>query len=123
MAPPVQWAERMEKITRETIIDRRQPLIRWSAVLAGSALAVGLWILLQTLGMGLGLAAVDTDDAGSLKGVGIGTGIWSLIAPLIAMFFGAYVAGRLAVTHDRRIGAIHGSVMWGLATVVGLWAM
>jgi hypothetical protein len=113
----------MRPITRETIIDRRQPMTRWSAVLAGTALAIGLWILLQTLGMGLGLAAVDVDDAGSLKGVGIGTGIWSIIAPLIAMFIGAFVVGRLAGTIDRRVGAMHGSVMWALATAVGLWAM
>jgi len=92
-------------------------------VFGGTVLAVGLWILLQTLGMGLGLAAVQTDDAGSLKGVGIGTGIWSVIAPLIALFIGAYVAGRLSASRDRKVGAIHGSVMWGLAIAIGLWAM
>jgi hypothetical protein len=110
-------------ISRETIIDRRQPLMRWGAVFAGTALAVGLWILLQTLGMGLGLAAVDTDDAGSLKAVGIGTGIWSVIAPLIALFIGAYVAGRLAGAREVRVGGTHGAVGWSLATVIGLWAM
>jgi hypothetical protein len=113
----------VKPISRETILDRRQPLMRWSAVFAGTVLAIGLWILLQTLGMGLGLSAVDTDDAGSLKGVGIGTGIWSIIAPLIAMFLGAYVAGRLAGTRDSRVAAMHGAVMWGLATALGLWLM
>lgn len=113
----------MRPITRETIIDRRQPLMRWSAVFAGAALAIGLWILLQTLGMGLGLAAIDIDDSGNLKGVGIGTGIWTVIAPLIAMFIGAFLAGRLAGTREPRVGAMHGSVLWALATAVGLWAM
>jgi hypothetical protein len=113
----------MRPISRETIIDRRQPLMRWSAVFAGTALAVGLWILFQTLGMGLGLAAVDVDDSGNLKGIGIGTGIWSVIAPLLAMFLGAFLAGRLAGTRDKRVGAMHGSVMWALATAVGLWAV
>lgn len=97
--------------------------MRWSAVLAGTVLAIGLWILLQTLGMGLGLSAVDTDDAGSLKGVGIGTGIWSIIAPLIALFAGAFVAGRLAGTRDSRVAAMHGAVMWGLSMALGLWLM
>ncbi len=113
----------MRPYTREAVLDRRQPLMRWSAVFAGTVLAIGLWILLQTLGMGLGLSAVDTDDAGSLKAVGIGTGIWSIIAPLIATFAGAYVAGRLAATRDRGVAAMHGSVVWALATAVGLWAM
>lgn len=113
----------MNPITREAVIERRQPQMRWSAVFAGTALAVGLWILLQALGMGLGLSAVDTDDAGSLKGVGIGTGIWSLIAPLIAVFLGAMLTGRLAGTRDRKVGAMHGSVTWALATAIGLWAV
>ncbi len=113
----------MKPISRETITDRRQPLMRWSAVFAGTALALGLWILFQTLGMGLGLAAVDIDDTGNLKGIGIGTGIWTVIAPLIAMFIGAFLAGRLAGARDARVGAMHGSVLWALATVVGLWAV
>jgi hypothetical protein len=97
--------------------------MRWSAVFAGTVLAIGLWILLQMLGMGIGLAAVDTDGDGNLKGVGIGTGIWSIIAPLIAIFVGALLAGRLSTSRDRKVGAMHGSVMWALALIVGMWAM
>jgi hypothetical protein len=113
----------MRPFSRETIIDRRQSHLRWSAVIGGTALAIGLWILLQTLGMGIGLSAVDVDDAGNLKGIGIGTGVWSLIAPLIAMFLGALLVGRLCGTRDRKVGAMHGAVMWALALVIGLWAM
>ncbi|HLL25096.1 MAG TPA: hypothetical protein VK427_23335, partial [Kofleriaceae bacterium] len=108
---------------RETILERRQPQLRWSAVLGGAALAIGLWLTLQTLGMGLGLAAVDPDDAGTLKGAGIGTGIYSLIAPLIAMFLGAWLAGRLSGTRDRGVGAMHGGVMWALALALGLYML
>jgi hypothetical protein len=113
----------MKPITREAIVDRRQPYMRWGAVFAGTVLAVGLWVLLHTLGMGLGLAAIDTDDAGSLKGAGIGTGIWSIIASLLAMFIGAMLAGRLAGTREPKVGAMHGSVMWALACGIGLWTM
>jgi hypothetical protein len=113
----------MRPFSRETIIDRRQPQLRWSAVFGGAVLAIGLWILLQVLGTGIGLAAIDPSHAGSLRGIGIGTGIWSIIAPLIAMFIGSYVAGRLSATRDRAVGAMHGSVIWALALVFGLWAM
>lgn len=111
----------MQPITRE-IIDRRAPAIRWSAVFAGAAVAVGLWILFQVFGMGAGLAAVDTDNAGSLKGVGIGTTVWSLLAPLIAMFIGGYIGGKLAGTRDDKIGALHGVVVWALTSVLGVLA-
>lgn len=78
--------------------------------------------MLQSLGTGLGLAAVDTDKFGSLRSAGIGTGIWSLIAPLIAMFLGALLAGRLCGSRERGVGALHGAVAWSLSVIVGLWA-
>src|ERR1044071_7963382 len=113
----------MRPFRRETVIDRRQPFLRWSPIFGGAIFAIGLRTLLQVLGMGVGLTAIDTDDAGSLKGAGIATGIWSIIAPLIAMFFGGLLAGRTSGTRDRKVGAMHGSVMWALALSVGLWAM
>jgi hypothetical protein len=113
----------MSPIIREAVIDRRQPQMRWSAVFAGAVLAIGLWLLLQVLGMGIGLSAVRTDNAGSLRGAGMFTGIWSLIAPLVAVFLGALLTGRLAGAQSRGIGALHGSVMWALTTAIGLWAV
>lgn len=113
----------MSPITRETIVERRQQTMRWSAIFAGAVLSVGLWLLLQALGMGLGLAAVDAEDAGTLRGAGIGSGIWSLIAPLIAMFLGAIVTGRMCGSCSRKIGMLHGTVTWALATIVGMWAV
>ncbi len=112
----------MRPITRETITDRRQPALRWSAVFAGATVAVALWVLLQMLGMGAGMAAIDLTDEGSLRGVGIGTTVWTLLAPLIAMFVGGLVAGKLAHTYDERVGATHGFVTGALASLVGLVA-
>jgi len=102
--------------------DRRQGGLKWSAVFGGAAVAVSLWVLLQMLGMGAGMATVDLDDAGSLRSVGIGTSVWALIAPLIALFVGGLVAGRLAATYNDRIGAMHGFVTGALASLVGLFA-
>jgi hypothetical protein len=110
----------MQPITRETIFDRRQPAVRWSAIFAGTAVAVGVWLLLQVFGMGAGLAAVDADNAGSLRGVGIGTSVWSLLAPLIAMFIGGWVAGKLAATRDDKVGGLHGVIVWALTSVLGV---
>jgi hypothetical protein len=107
-------------ITREAIIDRRQPAIRWSAVFAGTALAVATWLLLHLIGLGIGLAAVDLDDAGSLRHVGIGTTVWSLIAALIAMFVGGMFAGKLAGSYDRKVAGAHGLVVGSLTAVLGV---
>ena len=110
----------MQPYTRETIVDRRQPTIRWSAIFAGTTVAIGAWLLLQIFGMGAGLAAVDADNVGSLRGVGIGTSIWSLLAPLLAIGAGAWIAAKLAATRDDKIGALHGAIVWAITSVLGV---
>jgi hypothetical protein len=110
----------MRPITRE-IIERRQPTIRWSAVFAGTAISIALWLLLQMLGMGIGLTAVD--DADSLRGVALGTTAWALIAPVIAMFLGGLATGRVSGTADRGVAAEHGVVVWALTALLGAVAM
>lgn len=110
----------MQPINRAVVFDRRQPHLHWSAIIAGTICSIGFWILLQLLGLGLGLASVDTTDTGSLRSAGIGTTTWSLISPLIAMFFGGMLAGRLAQTYDRKLAAGHGVVMWALTSILGL---
>lgn len=113
----------MRPITRETVVERRQPSMRWSAVFAGAFVSAGLWMMFQLLGAGIGLSAIDASNSGSLRSVGIGTGIWSIIAPLLALFLGGMVAGRLATTAARGIGALHGLVVWAMTSLVGLFAV
>lgn len=113
----------MRPISRETIVDRRQPALRWSAVFAGAAVGVALWVLLQLFGMGAGLSAADLDDYGSLRTAGIGATIASMLAPVIALFVGGIVAGRLATTFDQKVGAMHGLVTWSIASLVGFAAV
>jgi hypothetical protein len=114
------YASIMQPITRETITDRRQPTIRWSAVLAGTAVAAGLWGVLQLLGIGAGLTALEPDDPGSTRGAAIGLGALSMLAPLIATLVGGYVAAKLAHTYDRWVAGAHGLVVWGLTAMIGL---
>jgi hypothetical protein len=104
----------MQPYTRE-IIDRRQPAMRWSAVFAGTAVASGIWILLQVFGMGAGLVALD-------RGAAIGSTVWALLAPLIAMFVGAWIAGKLSGFRDDKLGMLHGVVVWALTSVLAVLA-
>jgi hypothetical protein len=95
------------------------PRISWGAIFAGAVSALGLWLLLYAFGLAIGLTVLDANDRGSLRSSGIFTGVWGLVAPLIALFVGGFVAGRGAGIFRRMEGAIHGLVMWGLATVIG----
>jgi hypothetical protein len=99
---------------------RTSPRISWGAVIAGTLVSIGIWVLLYAVGLALGLSSVDRGDVGSLRAAGIGTGIWGLIAPLIALFIGGVVAARESGVAKRSDGAIHGMVLWSLTTVLGM---
>ena len=95
--------------------------IGWSSILAATVISLGVWLLLHLFGVAVGLTALDPRDAGSLKGAGIGVGIWSITVPLIALFIGGLVAGRVAPTINTMNAAIHGAVVWALTLLVAMF--
>lgn len=96
------------------------PAVSWGAIFAGTLVAVGVWLLLHVLGIGAGLTAIDPARTDSLRRAGIGTGVWSMLAPILALFVGGLVVGRLAGPLSRLTGAIHGAVVWSLSTVASM---
>jgi hypothetical protein len=93
----------------------------WSAVLGGAAVAVATWMLLQLLGLGLGLKAVEVTSASSLQGSAMGVGVVGIAAPVIAFFVGGLVAGRAAANGlGRTNSALAGLVTWGVGTIAGM---
>lgn len=100
--------------------DMPERRIRWSAIIGSVIVAAGVWLLLHALGLGIGLTALDPEHASSLRGVGIGTGIWSIIVPILALFLGGLVAGYLAGIMPRMSAVVHGGVLWSLATILSL---
>jgi hypothetical protein len=107
--------------TERTEFSPAFPRISWGAVFAGAVVALGIWAMLYALGLAVGMAVLDPDDPGTVKSSGIFTGIWGLITPLAALFVGGVVAARCSGVIRRLDGAIHGLVVWGLATVAGAW--
>jgi hypothetical protein len=105
------------------VIGTRVSRMSWSAIFAGTVAALGVWALLYVLGLAAGLSAIDPSEPGSVRSAGIGTGIWTVIVPLLALFVGGVVVGRLDGSVDRTDGALHGLVLWGFTTVVGVAVM
>ena len=96
--------------------------LSWGGLLGGLLVAVGLWLLLTVLGLAVNLTAVDPNDPGqSLKSVGVATGIWTVVVWVVALFAGAIVAAYTAPVLDRGRGAIHGVVLWSLATLLSIF--
>jgi hypothetical protein len=108
----------MADVVVENVVDTR-PRLSWGAIFGGAVTALALWLLLYAFGLAVGLSSLDPTNPGSLKPSGIFTGIWALIAPLIALFVGGWVAGRGASVLSRSTGASHGLVMWGVTTLIG----
>jgi hypothetical protein len=97
--------------------------INFRAVIGGTIVALGVWAMLLAFGLALGLTSIDPDDADSLRGSGIFTGIWGLAAPIVALLIGAWVAARSAGRMNRTGAAVHGAVVWGLTTVLAVWML
>ncbi len=112
-----------ETDTRNTKVRSR---LSWASIFGGTVTALGLWILLGTFGLATGFSAMEPGDE-SLKGEWIWMGIWSLVIPIVAAFIGGYVATRSAGSMLRRMGMLHGLVVWGFTMLIGtlliLWSV
>lgn len=93
---------------------------RWGAILGGVFMAAAIWIVLYLFGLGAGLTAIDPNETNSWRAIGLGTGIWGVIAPIIALFIGGLVVSRLAPTPSRLNRVIHGGLVWAVATLVAI---
>ena len=98
--------------------------ISWGAVLAGTLIALMILLLINLLGVGLGLESIDpATEADPLAGVGTGLSITVIIANLLALFFGGWAAGRLAGNPRTTEGVLHGILVWGLLTLLTFWLL
>jgi hypothetical protein len=86
--------------------------IHWSAILAGSFVALACWIFLYAVGAAIGAS-------GGQGEIGTWTVIYTLVAPIIALFFGGLVVARSSGIISRGDGALHGVIVWGFTTVLG----
>jgi hypothetical protein len=113
----------VQPFSRETIVDRRQPVVRWSAVFAGALAGITVWLILELLCLGTALSVIDPDRVGTARSFALGTTLWSLIVPLIAMFVGGLLAGRLAGYTDHRFAGLHGLLVGAVTAVLGVLAI
>ncbi|MBI3181394.1 MAG: hypothetical protein HYZ28_04565 [Myxococcales bacterium] len=83
----------------------------WSAILAGSFVAVGCWLFLFVLGGAIGALAREA--------AGVWTAIYTVVAPIVALFAGGLVASRSRWILGRADAALHALVVWGFTMVLG----
>lgn len=96
--------------------------IRWGAVFAGTLVALVTMITLNLLGLGIGFASINpTTEANPFSGIGTGAIIWYVVASLISLFAGGFVAGKLSGFPKSSNAGMHGLLSWGLFTLISLY--
>src|ERR1044072_6809654 len=70
--------------------------ISWGGVWAGVLTVLGTLLFLTTLGLAVGVSAVDPTNTDAST-VGIGAAVWSAVSLLIALFIGGMAATRLGM--------------------------
>lgn len=93
------------------------PRISWGAVFAGGVVAVAVGAMLNVLGLAIGATTIDPSAPGetpSAATLGIAGGIWLLVANLVGLAAGGYVAARLSGTADDTDGVLHGLSVWAI---------
>ncbi len=91
--------------------------VQWKPILAGSAVALAVWLVVTMLGVTLSLSAVDVDSAMSVKHAALGTGIFGLLAPAIGCYIGALIAGRATQFAPHMSRAVTGTIMWAVTAI------
>jgi hypothetical protein len=92
--------------------------VSWGGVFAG--MVAVLLIQLVLLLLGLAVAGGKAAATQSLRGLGVGAGIWWIVSGIIAGFFGAMIASRLASVPNKTDGTLNGLVSWATAQLVGI---
>jgi hypothetical protein len=98
--------------------------ISWGAVLAGVIVSLVTMLVLNLLGIGIGLASINpVTEASPFSGVGTGAIIWYILSNLIAIFAGGYTAARLSGIPIPVISTFHGILSWCLYTLISFWLL
>ncbi|MBA3890452.1 MAG: hypothetical protein H0X64_07970 [Gemmatimonadaceae bacterium] len=95
--------------------------VSWGAVFAGFVIAVSLQMTLTILGAAIGLTALDGADSG--RAFGIGAAIWAILVPLVTLYVGGMVAGRMSHLHSNGDALLHGALVWALSLLLAVWLL
>lgn len=97
--------------------------VAWGGVWSGFLVGTGVFLLLSTLGLAIGISTANIGPTENLDASRIGTGaaIWSGLTLLVALFVGGMVATRTGMVHDKASGFIEGVLVWVLSILAVMY--
>ncbi len=99
--------------------------VAWGAVFAGVVMSLVAQLILNMLGVGVGLSTLDpgTGDNPSAETFSMGAGIWWAVSGILASLIGGFAAGRLSGEPKESTAAWHGLTAWAVATLVVVYLL
>jgi len=94
--------------------------VSWGAIAAGAMVALTIYIVLTLLGVALGIEVAVRQSGAYL---GNGAAIYSILALLLAMFFGGWATSRLAVGESKLEAILYGLILWGVLFTGMVWML
>jgi uncharacterized membrane protein len=85
--------------------------VSWSAILAGTFVAVGMYFLLASLGAAVGLSISDHTSASTLQTSSI---VWAFVISIAALFVGGLTTSVYTVGENKIEGVVSAIVTWAL---------
>ena len=85
--------------------------ISWSAVVAGSGVALAVYLLLTLLGTAIGLSIHDRVADRSFN---IGAVVYAILVTAGALFLGGFVASQMTTGENKMEGTLYGVLVWAV---------
>jgi uncharacterized membrane protein len=101
----------------ENIVTPWGPRVRWGSILGGCVVAVGLLMILTSLGLALGFSLVNhvwQTNTDIIKDLTTSAGVWSAVSLLLAFFVASLVSTKVTDRPDRGGAVLHGVITWVL---------
>jgi hypothetical protein len=99
--------------------------VRWGPIIAGFFTAMTMLLVLNLLGLAIGLTTLNTSAIASQPTppaeVGTMSMAWAAISAFLSFLVGGFVAGRAGAVFNRGIGALNGMLVFVVAVPVTLW--
>jgi hypothetical protein len=94
--------------------------ISWGGVFGGVLAGIGTLLLLTSLGLAVGISAVDPrdPDAGT---IGTGAAIWTTLTLLISLFIAGWASTRLSMLWERTTAMFEGALVWVMSLILILY--
>src|SRR5438270_743742 len=85
--------------------------ISWSAIVAGSMLALAVAFLLTLLGSAIGLSVHDNVNG---RNMAVGGVIWAVLVTAGSLFLGGFVASQMTTGEKKVEGLLYGLLVWAV---------